>query len=366
MAYFYRDVGAAPAVDTVPVKVDQKLSEMATSVPVVTSSVPVLTSSVPAGPSVTTSVPVLTSSVPVVTSSVPAGPSVTTSVPVVTSSVPVVTSSVPAGPSVTTSVSNKDPQQDLFKTKVVVIDGKKYDAKAVGDPQLGHLYLTPIKETKDHKGWFVGQDVHAWTKQIKQETPVLMISNDPVDAKVFEDCLSEINKRYVVSIKHKISTIKQLLNNIPQNPTTPNMISANSNHLETKDPMVTLQNTYNNEIKELYKLCGESSKNTIKSLLGYSQPTTITSNKDSIFKILDTLDNQFANGVTTALNNIRSHFRDGRIQDPDLPNINVCHALIRLVNSETNLLQETLIEIGGTCVQGITHRLIQIYELCFG
>lgn len=70
--------------------------------------------------------------------------------------------------------------------------------------------------------------------------------------------------------------------------------------------------------------------------------------------------------------NIEKSFTNNRIQDPELPNINFalvlseCWNMIQLLYPEArksfiNFFEETITQIGGTCVQGISHRLLSDY-----
>ena len=55
------------------------------------------------------------------------------------------------------------------------------------------------------------------------------------------------------------------------------------------------------------------------------------------------------------------YYRDGKIIDPELGDCNILHILKSLFEMDTELLCETLVEIGGTCIQGLSHRLLLLY-----
>ena len=60
--------------------------------------------------------------------------------------------------------------------------------------------------------------------------------------------------------------------------------------------------------------------------------------------------------------NIISKLTDNKLIDLDLHNnINFIHLLKYLIDNHEELLEETLNEIGNTCIQGITHRLLMLY-----
>lgn len=71
-------------------------------------------------------------------------------------------------------------------------------------------------------------------------------------------------------------------------------------------------------------------------------------------------------GNRLALCSMRTHFKAGRIQDPDLPSVNVALVLLalwRLIKridhpSIYEHFSETLNQIGATCIQGMSHRLL--------
>ena len=89
-----------------------------------------------------------------------------------------------------------------------------------------------------------------------------------------------------------------------------------------------------------------------------------TSN-DDYNTVMDGLQNRYGTDILTCLNNIRElYFKNDKIVDPDLGDYNIFHILVRLYNWNNDLLKETLIEVGGTCLQGLTHRLLLLY-LCY-
>jgi hypothetical protein len=91
---------------------------------------------------------------------------------------------------------------------------------------------------------------------------------------------------------------------------------------------------------------------------------------DQFNSLLGEIEQKYGRSIMPCMNNImNSYYKDERISDPDLPNINFCYILNDLylnsadvgVKLDDNLLKETLEEIGGTCLQGLTHRLTLLY-----
>jgi len=71
-------------------------------------------------------------------------------------------------------------------------------------------------------------------------------------------------------------------------------------------------------------------------------------------------------GSLVAFSNMQNQYKNGWIRDPHLPLINSAFLLevlwnkIKLINDVTvyKHFRETLIQIGATCIQGISHRLL--------
>ena len=67
--------------------------------------------------------------------------------------------------------------------------------------------------------------------------------------------------------------------------------------------------------------------------------------------------------------NLSNQFHDGKIVDPELPDLNCVLLLLEIwktlksSNDQSLLLhfEETLLQIGSTCIQGISHRLAMDY-----
>ena len=88
--------------------------------------------------------------------------------------------------------------------------------------------------------------------------------------------------------------------------------------------------------------------------------------------------NQNCRGCLAALANISSKFvKDkevdekgkvremprGKIADPELGEFNICFPMKVVVEKcDSGVLSETLHEIGTTCIQGISHRVLYIYK----
>lgn len=68
-----------------------------------------------------------------------------------------------------------------------------------------------------------------------------------------------------------------------------------------------------------------------------------------------------------AIKNIERNFNNGFIKDPEIPNLNSAIVLLIIWDTIKNNdimcrhFLETLNEIGNTCIQGISHRLIMDY-----
>ena len=78
--------------------------------------------------------------------------------------------------------------------------------------------------------------------------------------------------------------------------------------------------------------------------------------------LIQNLLTRYSNVVQPCLDKIKStYFTNGRICDPDLGAYNIYYVLLELYNWNNDLLKETLIEIGTTCLQGLTHRLLVLY-----
>ena len=67
------------------------------------------------------------------------------------------------------------------------------------------------------------------------------------------------------------------------------------------------------------------------------------------------------------LANIYKYYKNGYLLDPQLPKVNIAIILVKIFNfiktndDLTNHFRETLEQIGTTCIQGISHRLIIDY-----
>jgi hypothetical protein len=60
--------------------------------------------------------------------------------------------------------------------------------------------------------------------------------------------------------------------------------------------------------------------------------------------------------------NVERSLKDGlRLEDPDLGGFDSAPLLVSLFNLNQEITQDILTEIAGTCLQGITHRLLQAY-----
>jgi hypothetical protein len=97
---------------------------------------------------------------------------------------------------------------------------------------------------------------------------------------------------------------------------------------------------------------------------------------DKSFKdIIDQLSGLFPNNP--AITNMVSSYKDGCIVDPFLPNLNSAIVLeivwkLLLFMNDSNMyemMNMVLDDIGGTCVQGISHRLIfefiYLHDICY-
>lgn len=66
--------------------------------------------------------------------------------------------------------------------------------------------------------------------------------------------------------------------------------------------------------------------------------------------------------VQKAIGNLRKSYRKGRIIDTRLQGVNFVHVLMTVVEKADALaLTTTLAEIGNTCPQGRSHRLLGLY-----
>ena len=89
--------------------------------------------------------------------------------------------------------------------------------------------------------------------------------------------------------------------------------------------------------------------------------------------IIEEIGTKYQNMSHPALINIRNVYRSGTIVDPDLPGLNIAVVLVAVwhrvkeLNDDSAFIhfKETLDEIGGTCIQGISHRLLfDYFALC--
>lgn len=86
-------------------------------------------------------------------------------------------------------------------------------------------------------------------------------------------------------------------------------------------------------------------------------------NNDEFQQLLTDLINKYGETISPCINNIkRCYYHDGYIHDSELPDINFALILKDLYkNFDEVLLRETLEEVGSTCLQGLTHRLLVLY-----
>jgi len=87
--------------------------------------------------------------------------------------------------------------------------------------------------------------------------------------------------------------------------------------------------------------------------------------QDKWNSVMSKISQRFSNKI--ALMNIQKNFKNGKIVDPQVQNINFAIVLISVWNQvkDNSILCkhffETLKQIGNTCIQGISHRLMIDY-----
>ncbi len=106
------------------------------------------------------------------------------------------------------------------------------------------------------------------------------------------------------------------------------------------------------------------------SILVKSMPSDLFNVIVSDIEFQNTIDEMTQKyGDKPAFSNFRSVFHNNTIVDPEIPNINIALVLIRVWNkikelnepSTYNHFNETLDQIGHTCIQGVSHRLLMDY-----
>jgi len=83
-----------------------------------------------------------------------------------------------------------------------------------------------------------------------------------------------------------------------------------------------------------------------------------------VMEKLDKLVSKYGSVISPGVNNIKRNINttNNTINDPELPGFNTLVLLDKILDINTDLLKETLVEIGNTCIQGITHRLLMLYH----
>jgi hypothetical protein len=84
------------------------------------------------------------------------------------------------------------------------------------------------------------------------------------------------------------------------------------------------------------------------------------------FKIIDELVEQYGTVINPSIKNLKNVFKNGKIIDPQLPEINFAQILfliwhnLFILNDKTLFehFKETLLDINLTCIQGVSHRLL--------
>jgi len=88
-------------------------------------------------------------------------------------------------------------------------------------------------------------------------------------------------------------------------------------------------------------------------------------NNDKWLLVLSEIEKKIPNGQS--IQNMNRNFHNGYILDPELPKVNSAMILVLIwdqIKDDTVLCKhfsETLTQIGNTCIQGISHRLIIDY-----
>jgi hypothetical protein len=91
--------------------------------------------------------------------------------------------------------------------------------------------------------------------------------------------------------------------------------------------------------------------------------TSVTINDDEFFSIINELFNKY--GPKNTYNNLKINYHHGQINDPEIPGLNSAILLKIIWETLKNIndpsmfkhFNETLDQIGMTCIQGISHRL---------
>lgn len=135
----------------------------------------------------------------------------------------------------------------------------------------------------------------------------------------------------------------------------------------------------------------------LKSLIGQLNISNSPTSNEEYEQTMVKLRDKYGAQIDPCLQNIRnSYFRNNRIIDPDLGNYNIFHVLVELynwldgkqnikrilsdidpvltndnilnsiielsdINSPNDVLKDSLVEVGNTCIQGLTHRLLLLY-----
>jgi hypothetical protein len=84
-----------------------------------------------------------------------------------------------------------------------------------------------------------------------------------------------------------------------------------------------------------------------------------------VIEKLDKLIEKYGPSIVPGVNNIKARINktNNTITDPELPEFNNLPLLNKILDSGSDLIKETLVEIGSTCMQGVTHRLLMLYHV---
>ena len=175
-----------------------------------------------------------------------------------------------------------------------------------------------------------------------------------------------------------------LLSRRPPHPPLPLMTKLNTPHLPMviqssiivpTRPLPQLVNNINVNQPPSFHVAAYAGENVhayttfIKNNLHLYLPRLLENHlTDDEFKtIISEMETKF--GFKPAFNNLKQHFRQGKIVDPEIPDLNSA-ILLKLIWEKLKNLQdysmfnhfnETLDQIGMTCIQGCSHRLFGDY-----
>jgi hypothetical protein len=243
---------------------------------------------------------------------------------------------------------------------------------------------TVLSVVPEVKNWYHGHDVHAWTPSILKNTSS-HIKYSAVDNKIFSAAIETVKQKYVTCMIECAGSLRQQikLNNEVGGAAGTTGATGASGQTGSSGATGASGQTGSSGATGASGQTGSSGATNIliRELLNQFIEcwNTISINKkkwvdtalNSIHKndmkminlMIDEKMVSCVNPIIAGINNINSQYRDGWIRDPQLPNVNAAQLFVELVAVDTeNLLRETIAEIGATCIQGISHRLLSLFE----